>query len=143
MQKETLRQFDLFSFSHFLLFDWPWSNWARSLLTGSLNSQGMISFMITTGSLDWLGFLNWRHDFSGKHFCDGYCMDTMWYLCGDQNSWFYKPSFKNFLRKFVGMQRSFSAKNYHRPPCVEQKITKLDWRSTMYSVVKLSSYFCV
>ena len=21
------------------------------------------------------------HDFSGKHLCDGYCMDVMWYLC--------------------------------------------------------------
>ena len=37
---------------HFLLFDWPWSNWARSLLIGSLNSQDMISFVITTRSLD-------------------------------------------------------------------------------------------
>ena len=23
----------------------------------------------------------WRHDFSGKHLCDGYCMDIMWCLC--------------------------------------------------------------
>ena len=25
----------------------------------------------------------WRHDFSGKHLCDGYCVDIMWYLCVD------------------------------------------------------------
>ena len=35
---------------NFLLFDWAWSNRARPLLMGSLNSQDMISFMITTGS---------------------------------------------------------------------------------------------
>ena len=38
--------------AHFLLFDWEWSNWARPLLIGSLNSQDMISFMITTGFLN-------------------------------------------------------------------------------------------
>ena len=45
---------------------------------GSLNSQDMISFMITTGSLnsqDMVRILKQaRHDFSGKHLCDGYCM---------------------------------------------------------------------
>ena len=35
---------------HFLLFDWACSNWARPLLIGSLNTQDMISFMITTRS---------------------------------------------------------------------------------------------
>ena len=42
----------------------------------------MISFMITTGSLnsqDMIRILKqWRHDFLGKHLCDGYCMDIMW-----------------------------------------------------------------
>ena len=36
-----------------------------------------------------------------------------------------------------------NAKNCYKLPCVEQKITKLDWKSTIYTVVKLSSYFCV
>ena len=47
--------------------------------------QDMISFMITTGSLniqDMTRVLKqWRHDFSGKHLCVGYCMDIMWCLC--------------------------------------------------------------
>ena len=47
-----LKVFRMKNWGHFLLFDWPWSNWARPLLIGSLNSQGMISFMITTGSLN-------------------------------------------------------------------------------------------
>ena len=55
------------------------------ITTGSLNSQDMISFMITTGSLNSQGMIRilkqWRHDFSGKHLCDGYCMDIMWCLC--------------------------------------------------------------
>ena len=46
---------------------------------GSLNSQDMISFMITTGSLnsqDIIRILKQsRHDFIGKHLCDGYCMN--------------------------------------------------------------------
>ena len=52
---------------------------------GSLNSQGMITFMITAGSLnsqDMIRILKQsRHDFSGKHLCDGYCMDIIWCLC--------------------------------------------------------------
>ena len=58
------------------------------ITTGSLNSQDMISFMITTGSLnnqDMTRVLKqWRHDFSGKHLRDRYCMDIIWYLCGGQ-----------------------------------------------------------
>ena len=83
---------------HFLLFDWVWLNWARPLLIGSLNSQNMISFMITTRSLnnqDMTRILKqWRHDFSGKHLRDRYCMDIMWCLCGGQNSWFCKASLR-------------------------------------------------
>ena len=57
-----------------------------SQATVNLNlKQDMISFMITTGSLnsqDMIRILKqWRHDFSGKHLCDGYCMDIMWCLC--------------------------------------------------------------
>ena len=70
---------------YFLLFDWAWSNWARPLLIGSLNSQDMISFMITTGFLnsqDMIRILKqWTHDFSGKHLCDGYCMDILCDVC--------------------------------------------------------------
>ena len=91
----------IWSFYHlgdFLLFDWAWSNWARPLLIGSSNSQGMISFMITTGSLnsqDLIKILKqWRYDFSDKNLCDGYCMNIIW--CD--------VSFlKNLLHKFVWM----------------------------------------
>ena len=87
-----LKVFRMKNWGHFLLFDWPWSNWARPLLIGSLNSQGMISFMITTGSLnnqDMTRILKqWRHDFSGKH------LHIIWCLCGGQNSWFCKASLR-------------------------------------------------
>ena len=26
----------------------------------------------------------WRHNFSGKDLCDGYCIDIMWFFCGGQ-----------------------------------------------------------
>ena len=43
--------------------------------------QDMIFFMITTGSLNSQDMISIhkqsRHDFSGKHLCDGYCMNTM------------------------------------------------------------------
>ena len=59
-----------------------------------LKSQGMISVMITTGSLNNQNMTRilkqWRHDFSGRHLHDRYCMDIIWYLCVDQNSWFCK-----------------------------------------------------
>ena len=45
----------------------------------------MITFMITAGSLnnqDMIRILiESRHDFSGKHLCDGYCMDIKRCLC--------------------------------------------------------------
>ena len=51
---------------------------------GSLNGQGMISFMITTRSLNSQGmikiFKQSGHDFSGKRLCDGYFMDITWCL---------------------------------------------------------------
>ena len=58
------------SSSYFLMFDWAWSNWARPLLIGSLNSQDMIRILKQR-----------RHDFLGKHLCGIYCMDIMWCLC--------------------------------------------------------------
>ena len=52
---------------HFLLFDWAWSKLSQATVTiGSLNSQDMIRILKQL-----------RHDFSGKHLCDGYCMDIM------------------------------------------------------------------
>ena len=66
----------------FLLFDWAWVELSQANVTiRSLNSQDMVSFMITTGSLnsqDMIRILKQSgHDFSGKHLCDGYCMDIM------------------------------------------------------------------
>ena len=70
----------------------------RGHLIGSLKSQDMIFFIITTGSLnnhDMTRILKqWRHDFSGKHLRDRYCMDIIWCLCGGQNSWFCKASLR-------------------------------------------------
>ena len=69
------------SCGHFLLFDCPWSNWAMPLLIGSLNSQEMISLIITTGSWNSQGMIcilkQWRHNFSGKHLCDQYFVGIM------------------------------------------------------------------
>ena len=70
---------------HFLLFSWAWSNCARPLLIGSLSSQDMISFMVTTESLniqDMIRILKQeRHGFPAKHLYGGYCMDIVWCLC--------------------------------------------------------------
>ena len=63
-----------------------------------LKSQSMISFMITTRSLNSRNIYRilkqWRHDLSGKHLRDRYCMDIIWCLCGGQNSWFCKASLR-------------------------------------------------
>ena len=91
----------------FTLWLRAWSNWARLLLIGSLNSQAMISFMITTGSFnsqDMIRILKqWRHEFSGKHLCDGYCMDIMWGLCVEVKIHGFVKLLKNLLRKFAWM----------------------------------------
>ena len=84
----------------------------------------------------------WRHDFSGKHLRDRYCMDIIWCLCGGQNSWFCKASLSICYVNFFECKGPWMLKTY-KVPCVEQKITKLDSKSTIYSVLKLSSYFCV
>ena len=61
-----------------------------------LKGQGMIYFMITTGCLNNQNMnrilKQWRHDSSGKHLRDQYCMDIMRCLCGGQNSWFCEAS---------------------------------------------------
>ena len=82
-EKIHLGQLDLFltwPLGRFLQFDWAWSKLSDVAATiGSLNSQDMISFMITTGSLNSQDMIRIpkqsRHDFSGKHLCDGYCMN--------------------------------------------------------------------
>ena len=129
---------------HFLLFDWAWSNWARPLLIGSLNSEDMISFMITTGSLnsqDMIRILKqWRHDFSGKHLCGGYSMDIMWCLYVEIKI----HGFVKLLLEFVMFECKGPWMLKTVISChVRNRITKLDWKRTMSSVVKLSSYFCV
>ena len=66
------------------------------------NSQDMISFMITTGSLnsqDITRILKQSRDNSGKHLCDGYCIDIMWCLCVEvkiqqRAIWFCKASLR-------------------------------------------------
>ena len=93
----------------------------------------MTSFMISTGSLN----RTWT-------LCDGYCMDIMLCLCGGQSSWFCKASVRICYVSLSECKGPWMLKpKFHKLPCVEQKITKLDWKSTMYSVVKLSSYICV
>ena len=64
----------------------------------------MISVMITTGSLnnqDMTRILKQsRHDFSGKHLCDGYSMDIMRCLCVEVKIHGF-VKLKNILRKFI------------------------------------------
>ena len=98
-----------------------------------LNSQGMISFMITTGSLNNQGMTwilkQWRHDFSGKH------LHIIWCLCGGQNSWFCKASLRICCVRLSECKGPWMLKTY-KLPSVEQKITKLNWRSIIYRVFK-------
>ena len=105
-KKNHLGQFDIFiqPLSHFLLFDWDGQHRASPLLIRFLNSQDMISFIITTGPLnsqDIIRILKQsRHGFSGKH-----VMDIVWILC-DAYVWRSKfmvlqSFFNNLLHKFV------------------------------------------
>ena len=66
-----------------------------------------------------------RHNFSGKHICDG-----------GQNSWFCKASLRICYVSLFECKGAWMLKTVIN--CHE-----LDWKSTMYSLVKLSSYFCV
>ena len=64
-KKNNLGQFSLFR--SFLLFDWAWSKLSQAIvIIGSLNSWDMIRILKQS-----------RHDFLGKHLCDGYCMDII------------------------------------------------------------------
>ena len=61
------------------------------------------------------------------------------FMCEGQNSWFCKTSLRICYVSLFECKGPWMLKtviNCHM-------ITKLDWKSTMYSVVKLSSYFCV
>ena len=85
-KKFHLAQFDLFSLEAIFYSDWAWLKLSQVTATiGSLNSEDRITFMISAGSLnsqDMIRILKQsRHDFSGKHLYDGYCMDIMCCLC--------------------------------------------------------------
>ena len=89
---------------HFLLLDWACSNWTRSLLIESLNSQDVIRIL-----------KQWRHDLSRKHLCVIYSMDIMWCLCGGQDSWFCKASL------WICYVSLFECKNCYKVPCVDKR----------------------
>ena len=66
----------------FLLIHWAWLKLRQATFTiGSLNSQDMIYFMITAGYLNSQDMIRIvkqsRHDFSGKHLCDGFCKASL------------------------------------------------------------------
>ena len=63
-------------------------------------------------------------------------------MCGGQNSWFCKASLRICYVNLFECKGPWMLKTY-KLPYVEQGITKLDSKSTMYSVVKLSSYFYI
>ena len=49
-------------------------------------SQATVNWFLKQSGHDFFHYYHWmlkhwRHDFSGKHLCDGYCMDIMWCLC--------------------------------------------------------------
>ena len=81
-----------------------------------------------------------------------YMVDIVWillyyyvmFMCRGQNSGFCKTSLKICDVSFFECKSPWMLKTVMNcQPRVEQKITKLDWKSTMDSVVRLSSYFCV
>ena len=85
----------------------------------------MITFMITAGSLssqDMIRILKHsRHDFSGKHLCDGYCMDIV------SKKSKIVCSVKVFRLEFVPLVFVDQLQpNFYKLPCLEQKITKVD-----------------
>ena len=64
------------------------------------------------------------------------------FMCGGQNSWFSKASLRICYMSLFECKGPRMLKTVNLPR-MEQRITKLDLKSAMYSVVKLSSYFCV
>ena len=59
------------------------------------------------------------------------------FICGGQNSWFCKASLRICYVSLFECKGPWILKNVYK------MIAKLDWKSTMYSVFILSSYFCV
>ena len=133
---------------------------------GSLNSQNMIRI-----------FKQSRHDFLGKHLCDGYwCLYVemkihgfvklhLWIchvsLFECKGPWMLKTdssifseniqfganmvskkmkivcSIKVYRLEFVSLPFADQLQpNFYKLLCLEQNITKVDWKSTMYSAVK-------
>ena len=81
---------NLIFLGHFLLFDWVWSKLSQATATiGSLNSQDMILFIITTGSSNSQDMIRIAkrsgYDFSSRRLCCNCCMDIVWYLCEEVN----------------------------------------------------------
>ena len=76
---------NLIFLGHFLLFVLTWSKITPAFIaTGSFKSHGMISFMITTGSIGSQEIIRIhkqsRHDFCGKDLCDGHFKGIIWCL---------------------------------------------------------------
>ena len=65
------------------------------------------------------------------------------FMCGGQNSWFCKASLRICYIRLFECKGPWMLKTVMNSHVWTKKVTKLDWRSTIYSVVKLSSYFCV
>ena len=75
-----------------------------------------------------------------------YVIDILCILCDvyvwGQNSWFCEASLRICYLSLFECKGPWMLKTV-KLAFVEQRITRLDWKSTMYSVVKLYSYFCV
>ena len=61
---------------HFLLFDWTWLKLSQATVTiGSLGHDIFHDYCWILKQSGHDGILKQsRHDFSGKHICNGYCM---------------------------------------------------------------------
>ena len=113
----------------FLVFSLFFTVWfdmvklSQATVNWILNSQGMISFMITTESLnnqDMTRILKqWRHDFFGKHLRNRCCMDIIWCLCGGQKWRFCKASLRICYVSLFEYKVCWMLKTY-KLPCVEQ-----------------------
>ena len=119
--RKNLIWWNVIFLGYFLLFDWVWSNLNLAIVNiGSLNSQDMISFIITTGSWNSEGMiriLKWSgHRFSTFIWWTLYGYYVM-FICRGQYSIegrtiLWKSFFKNFLHNFIWMKRSLNAKNW-------------------------------
>ena len=64
------------------------------------------------------------------------------FISAGQNSWFCKGSLRICYVSLFEYKAPWT-KNCYKLPFVEQRIKKLDWKCTMYTVVKVFLYFCV